>query len=133
VQTTTALLAASAWPLLCASANGRSESVKVYKAGIAETLEARCTAAILDALAAAGIDEDTNLPNWVKVSPLRRKYNWEKKFSTPVINRVLSAMRSPGGPVVAKYYKRLDNDGKEIDDYNRPNGTYRLKGADDAD
>jgi hypothetical protein len=68
---------------------------EVYKAGVAETLEARCTSAILDVLEAAGIDEETKLPNWVKIRPIRQAKNWDKKFGGPMLQRVFAAMRSP--------------------------------------
>jgi hypothetical protein len=106
---------------------------QAYKAGVAETLEARCTSAILDVLEAAGTDEDTALPNWVKIRPIRQAKNWDKKFGGPMLQRVLASMRSPGGPIIGQYRKRLTSDGQEVDDYNRPTGTYRLKGATDED
>jgi hypothetical protein len=110
------------------------ESVRqAYKAGVAETLEARCTSAIIDALEAAGVDEDTKLPNWVKIRPIRQAKNWDKKIGVPLLHRVLAAMRSPGGPIIGQYRKRLTSEGQEVDDYNRPTGTYRLKGATDED
>jgi hypothetical protein len=90
-------------------------------------------APFIHALEAAGGDKGTRLPNWVKVSPLRRQLNLHRKFSPQVINRVLAAMRAPGGPAIAEYRQRLVNDGKEQDDFTRPTGTYRLKGVSDED
>ena len=105
---------------------------EVYRPGSAENPDAQCTSAILDAIKAAGNDEDGR-PKWVKQSVLARQNNWYRKFGGPMINRVFGSLRTVGGPLVAKYHQREGHDGKLIPDYSSPTGEYRLKGASDDD
>jgi hypothetical protein len=105
---------------------------EVYRPGSPENPDAQCTSAILDAIKAAGNDED-GLPKWVKQSVLARQNNWYRKFGGPMINRVFASLRATGGPLVAKYHQREGHDGKLTTDYSSPTGEYRLKGAFDDD
>jgi hypothetical protein len=87
----------------------------VYRAGSAENPDAQCTSAILDAIKAAGNDEDGH-PKWVKQSVMAREGNWYRKFGGPMINRVFASLRATGRPSARevpaeKGLRRHDEDG----------------------
>jgi hypothetical protein len=112
-------------------ADWQVEVRKVYAPGFALNDEARLTAAVLDEMKAAGVD-DGGMPRWVNKSKLCTQKNWYRKYSGPMIERVFSALRREDGPLIAQYrQKKTTYNDEMVDDYTKPSGLYRLKGEHD--